>query len=100
MALSANTAGGGLFPGYQSPQSTAVPPQTVQLLLEKGHRPAERVHTINASHCASPADAADKGQIAIKEDVREGKDEPEYSFATQGEATPSFTRIFHQMAKV
>lgn len=71
----------------------------MQLLLEKGHRPAERVHTINTSHCASPADAADKDQIAIKEDVREGKDKPEYSFVTQGEATPSFTRIFYEMAK-
>uniref|UniRef100_H3C1Z1 Tyrosine-protein phosphatase non-receptor type 13 n=1 Tax=Tetraodon nigroviridis TaxID=99883 RepID=H3C1Z1_TETNG len=56
--------------------------QTVQLLLEKGHPPAERVHTINTSHCLSPSDGTDKDQIASKEEVREVKEKPEYSFVT------------------
>lgn len=59
----------------------------MQLLLEKGHPPAERVHTINTSHCLSPSDGTDKDQIASKEEVREVKEKPEYSFVTPGEAT-------------
>ncbi|XP_011602895.2 tyrosine-protein phosphatase non-receptor type 13 isoform X2 [Takifugu rubripes] len=50
--------------------------QTVQLLLEKGHPPAERVHTINASHCTPPSE----DRITGKE--HEVKVRPEYSFVT------------------
>lgn len=71
----------------QTPQRITVPPQTVQLLLEKGHPPAERVHTISTSHCASPPDGTDIDEIASKEEEREVKEKPEYSFVTAGEAT-------------
>lgn len=64
-----------------------VPPQTVQLLLEKGHPPAERVHTINTSHCASPSYGTDKDPIASKQAVHQVKEKPEYSFVTPGEVT-------------
>lgn len=57
----------------------------MQLLLEKGHPPAERVHTINASHCTPPSDGADKDRITSKE--HEATVRPEYSFVTPGEAT-------------
>lgn len=71
--------------------SETVPPQTVQLLLEKGHPPAERVHTINASHCTPPSDGTDKDQITSKEE-HQVKVRPEYSFVTPGEAT-DFSRM-------
>lgn len=89
----------GLFCCYQSPQWITVPPQTVQLLLEKGHPPAERVHTINMSHCASQSDGTDKDQILSKEEVHQVKEKPEYSFITPGEETAWFTRIFYVIAK-
>lgn len=55
--------------------------QTVHLLLEKGHPPADRVHVPVTPHCS------ERDNTKKREQPLNVKEKPEYSFATPGEAT-------------
>ncbi|XP_067429604.1 tyrosine-protein phosphatase non-receptor type 13 isoform X4 [Thunnus thynnus] len=57
--------------------------QTVHLLLEKGHPPADSVHAPLTPQCTPPCADSDQDQTKNKEKPLEVKDKPEYSFLTQ-----------------
>uniref|UniRef100_A0A667X094 Tyrosine-protein phosphatase non-receptor type 20 n=1 Tax=Myripristis murdjan TaxID=586833 RepID=A0A667X094_9TELE len=57
--------------------------QTVHLLLEKGHPPADSVHAPVTPQCTPPCAASDQKQTKNKEKPLEFKAKPEYSFITQ-----------------
>ncbi|XP_040914460.1 tyrosine-protein phosphatase non-receptor type 13 isoform X3 [Toxotes jaculatrix] len=57
--------------------------QTVHLLLEKGHPPADSVHAPLTPQCTPPCASSDRDQTKNKEPPHEVKEKPEYSFVTQ-----------------
>ncbi|XP_076613627.1 tyrosine-protein phosphatase non-receptor type 13 isoform X2 [Chaetodon auriga] len=56
--------------------------QTVHLLLEKGHPPADSIHAPLTPQCTPPCAASDRDQTKSKEQPQEVKVKPEYSFVT------------------
>ncbi|XP_056259451.1 tyrosine-protein phosphatase non-receptor type 13 isoform X4 [Seriola aureovittata] len=57
--------------------------QTVHLLLEKGHPPADSVHAPLTPQCTPPCAGSNRDQTKSKELPREVKQKSEYSFVTQ-----------------
>ncbi|XP_008295321.1 tyrosine-protein phosphatase non-receptor type 13 isoform X2 [Stegastes partitus] len=57
--------------------------QTVHLLLEKGHPPADSIHAPLTPQCTPPYAGSDRHQAKNKEQSLEVKDKPEYSFLTK-----------------
>nr|XP_019937658.1 PREDICTED: tyrosine-protein phosphatase non-receptor type 13 isoform X3 [Paralichthys olivaceus] len=57
--------------------------QTVHLLLEKGHPPADRIHTPLTPQRSSPRAGSNIEQTKNREQPQEVKEKPEYSFITQ-----------------
>uniref|UniRef100_A0AAQ5X7S8 Protein tyrosine phosphatase non-receptor type 13 n=1 Tax=Amphiprion ocellaris TaxID=80972 RepID=A0AAQ5X7S8_AMPOC len=57
--------------------------QTVHLLLEKGHPPADSVHAPLTPQCTPPCAGSDRNQAKNKEQSLEVKEKPEYSFLTK-----------------
>ncbi|KAM7368864.1 hypothetical protein PAMP_013169 [Pampus punctatissimus] len=57
--------------------------QTVHLLLEKGHPPADSVHAPLTPQCTPPCADSVQDRTKNKEQSLEVKDKPEYSFLTQ-----------------
>ncbi|KAF7670466.1 hypothetical protein LDENG_00124820 [Lucifuga dentata] len=57
--------------------------QRVHLLLEKGHPPADRVHTSLTPQHTPPSGASDRDQARSKDPPPEVKAKPEYSFITE-----------------
>ncbi|KAM9841573.1 tyrosine-protein phosphatase non-receptor type 13 [Aulostomus maculatus] len=57
--------------------------QTVHLLLEKGHPPADRVHAPLTPQCTPPYTGSHRDQTKNKEQPRQIQDKPEYSFVTK-----------------
>ncbi|XP_050928891.1 LOW QUALITY PROTEIN: tyrosine-protein phosphatase non-receptor type 13 [Lates calcarifer] len=57
--------------------------QTVHLLLEKGHLPADSVHAPLTPQCTPPCADSDRDQTKSKEQPHEVKEKPEYSFVTK-----------------
>ncbi|XP_068429722.1 tyrosine-protein phosphatase non-receptor type 13 isoform X3 [Clinocottus analis] len=57
--------------------------QTVHLLLEKGHPPADSVHAPLTPQCTRPTAASDQDQAKNREQPLEVKETPEYSFITR-----------------
>ncbi|XP_070780338.1 tyrosine-protein phosphatase non-receptor type 13 isoform X2 [Enoplosus armatus] len=60
--------------------------QTVHLLLEKGHPPADSVHAPLTPQYTPPCADSDTDQTKNKEQQLELKEKPEYSFVTQDNA--------------
>ncbi|XP_049909066.1 tyrosine-protein phosphatase non-receptor type 13 isoform X1 [Epinephelus moara] len=57
--------------------------QTVHLLLEKGHLPADSVHAPLTPQCTPRTSGNDQDQAKSKEQPLEVKEKPEYSFVTK-----------------
>ncbi|XP_035523724.1 tyrosine-protein phosphatase non-receptor type 13 isoform X1 [Morone saxatilis] len=57
--------------------------QTVHLLLEKGHPPADSLHAPLTPQCTPPCAGSDRDQTKSKKQSLEVKEKPEYSFVTR-----------------
>ena len=62
-------------------------PQTVQLLLEKGHPPADSTRAPLTPQSTTRHAAGDRDRTKDREQTLEAREKPEYSFVTNGEAT-------------
>lgn len=58
----------------------------MHLLLEKGQPPTDRVHAPLTPQSTPPSAGNSQDQIKNKEQPREVKEKPPYSFVTEGEA--------------